>query len=344
MIEKEIARVFLRDFQLLYPMLSLGKQVPSKTPSVDLMLELEIPRERKAKRIIAEVKAEGFPKYLRFAARELKAALKSEKSVYPVVIAPYISDDGRKICEEEGIGFFDLSGNCFLAFNGTYIEVKGNPNRYSSDRKLKSIFKGKSSRISHVLLINPNRSWTLRELAKEASLSVGQVFKVINRLEELDVILRQEQSGIRLTKPGGLLNAWRNEYSYRLNKVANFYSLSDVSKAETLIAEECQRQSIRYALTLFSGVSRIAPFTRYTQVFAYVDNPDTVAEKLSLKKVDSGANIILFKPFDEGVYYGSQTKDRFIVVSNIQLYLDLYNYRGRGEEQAEFLRSQIIKF
>jgi len=353
MVEKEITKVFLRDFRSLYPMLSLRKELParteraggrSKTPSVDLMLELEIPREKKTKRVIAEVKAEGFPKYLRLAGNQLRAALKGDKSIYPVVIAPYISGEGRKICEEEGIGFFDLSGNCFLAFNGTYIDVKGNPNRYSSDRKLKSIFKGKSSRVARVLLVNASRRWTLREIADEAVLSVGQVFKVIARLEELDVILKEEQAGIQLTKPGNLLDAWRNEYSYKLNKVLSFYSLNDVSKTEKAIADECQRQNIRYALTLFSGASRIAPFARYSQVFAYVDDPDTVAAKLGLKKVDSGSNVILLKPFDDGVYYGSQTKDQFIIVSNIQSYLDLYSYKGRGEEQAEFLRSQIIKF
>lgn len=346
MREKEITKIFLRDFQSLYPMLSLRKADAGspKKQTIDLVLQVEIPNEKKTKWIIGEVKAEGFPKYLRLAARELKTALENEKSMYPVVVAPYVSEEGRKICEEEGIGFFDLSGNCFLAFNGTYIEVKGNPNRYTSDRKLKTIFKGKSSRVARVLLLNPDRRWTLRELANEASLSVGQVFKVVNRLEELDVIVKQEGTGIQLTKPGGLLDAWRKEYSYKLNQVSNFYSLSDVSKTENSIAEECQRRNIRYALTLFSGASRIAPFARYTQVFAYMDDLGSVAEKLSLKKVDSGSNVILLKPFDDGVYYGSQTKDRLVIVSNIQLYLDLYNYKGRGEEQAEFLRSQVIKF
>jgi hypothetical protein len=87
-----------------------------------------------------------------------------------------------------------------------------------------------------------------------------------------------------------------------------------------------------------------APFARYSQVFAYIDDPDFLAQKLNLKKVNSGSNVVLLKPYDEGVYNGSQTKDQLLIVSNIQLYLHLYNYKGRGEEQAEFLRSQVIKF
>jgi hypothetical protein len=344
MLTKDITEIFLKNFQLLYPTLSLRRVVRSKGPLVDLMLEAQALGRKNAKRIICEVMAEGFPKYLRLAAKHLKIVLEKDKSLYPVVVAPYVSEEGRRICKEEGIGFFDLSGNCLLAFNGTYIEVKGNPNQYPSERKFKSIFKGKSSRIPRVLLLKPDRRWTLRELAYEASLSVGQVFKVITRLEELDVIARKDKDGIRLAKPANLLDGWRNEYSYNLNEVWNFYSLSNVLVTEKSIADACQRQNVRYALTLFSGVSRIAPFTRYNQAFAYVDDPPMIAKRLDLKRVESGSNVILLKPYDEGVYYGSQVKDRLVIVSNVQLYVDLYNYKGRGEEQAGFLRSQVIKF
>jgi len=344
MLEKNIAQRFLKDFRLLYPMLSIRKEEQVRNRIADLMLEIETPGKKNLKRIVCEIKAEGFPKYLRLAGKQLKTALENDKSLYPAVVAPYISEEGRKICREENIGFFDLSGNCLLEFNGTYIEVKGNPNRFPTERKIKTIFKGKSSRILRVLLLNPDRQWTLRDLAKEASLSVGQVFKVITRLEELDLVERRDQGGVRLAKPDELLNSWRNEYSYRENESFNYYSLNSVLQIEQAIADECRRRKIRYAFTLFSGSSRISPFVRYNQAMAYVDDPVEVAEKLGLKKVESGSNVTLLKPYDEGVYYGSQSKDQIQIVSNIQLYLDLYDYKGRGEEQAEFLRSQVIRF
>ena len=344
MFEKDIAKIFLKNFESLYPALKFRKELRSKGKTVDLVVEIEVPERKSVKRLACEIKAEGFPKYLRLAAKQLKMFLGNDKSLYPVIIAPFISEEGRALCKEEGIGFLDLSGNCFLSFNDTYIEVKGNPNRYSTDKKVISIFKGKSSRILRVLLHRPNRRWTLRELAIEAALSVGQVFKVIARLEDLDLIVRQNKTGVQLSKPGYLLDAWRAEYSYKINEVSNFYSLKSIPEIENTIAKECQLQNMKYAFTLFSGASRVAPFARYNQTFAYLDDAFEIAEKLDLKKVDSGSNVVLLKPFDEGVYYGSQVKDNLLIVSNIQLYLDLFNYKGRGEEQAEFLRSQIIKF
>ena len=344
MLEKDITRIFLKDFQSLYPALSVRRQLKFKEKGVDLLLDVYVPDQKIAKKIVSEVIAEGFPKYIRIASRQLKILCEKDKSLYPVIIAPFISEDGRKICKEEGIGFFDLSGNSYLAFPGTYIETKGNSNRYRTERKIKSVFKGKSSRIPRIMLLNTSRLWTMRELANEASLSVGQVFKVITRLEELDVIVRKNQTAIQLNKPAALLDLWRAEYSYTFNENYEYYSLSAIPEIEKSIAEECQRQSIRYALALFSGANRIAPFTRYTKAFVYVDDPLAIIDKLNLKKVDSGSNVVLLRPYDDGVYYGLQKKDRINITSTIQLYVDLYGYRGRGEEQAEFLRSQVIKF
>ena len=60
--------------------------------------------------------------------------------------------------------------------------------------------------------------------------------------------------------------------------------------------------------------------------------------------MESGANVYLLKPYDMGVFQDIQTINELKVVSNIQLYLDLYNYPKRGREQAEFLREKKLKF
>jgi hypothetical protein len=65
---------------------------------------------------------------------------------------------------------------------------------------------------------------------------------------------------------------------------------------------------------------------------------------LELKEVPSGANLQILVPYDEGVYYKVQAVDSVNIANPIQIYLDLYNYAGRGREQAEFLREKIIKF
>ncbi|MFO7772793.1 MAG: type IV toxin-antitoxin system AbiEi family antitoxin, partial [Dehalococcoidia bacterium] len=99
-----------------------------------------------------------------------------------------------------------------------------------------------------------------------------------------------------------------------------------------------------YALTLFSGAALVAPFMRYTRGFAYVSkNIREVSESLGLKEVSSGANFSILEPYDTGVFYGSRQIDNVKVVSDVQLYLDLVAFKGRGEESAEFLFEQRLK-
>jgi hypothetical protein len=77
---------------------------------------------------------------------------------------------------------------------------------------------------------------------------------------------------------------------------------------------------------------------------AYVQGDiDKWFELLEIKLVDSGANVMLLKPYDEGVFYGKQDRDGLMVVSPIQNYLDLVSLRGRGEEAAQALFDGVIK-
>jgi len=53
-----------------------------------------------------------------------------------------------------------------------------------------------------------------------------------------------------------------------------------------------------------------------------------------------GGNIHLIHPFyKSSVFFNTQKIKDYTVVSNLQLYLDLYNFQPRGREQAEHLEN-----
>jgi hypothetical protein len=96
---------------------------------------------------------------------------------------------------------------------------------------------------------------------------------------------------------------------------------------------------------MFSGAARVAPFVRSNfGAFYFSGSTPELEQELQLKPTASGANVWVFLPYDEGVYYGEQTIETLSVVSNVQLYLDLVNYQGRGEEQATAIREQLLKY
>jgi hypothetical protein len=181
-----------------------------------------------------------------------------------------------------------------------------------------------------------------QELANEAGVSLGQVANVKKLLLDREWVA--QQNGFPLTEPWKLLEDWSNAYTYRKNEVRNFYSLKSIPEIEADLARVCSEKGIEYALTGFSGAARFAPAVRYSRAMAYVSTmPEDMVSSLILKEVESGANVMLLEPYDEGVFYGTQVIDDIRIASPLQIYLDLKGYKGRGEEAAEALLRDVIK-
>lgn len=293
--------------------------------------------------LLIETKGTGQPKPVREGVNQILRYKELYPESYGVIIAPYISARSASICLKEGVGYLDFAGNCFLAFQNVYIRIDGQPNPFSQDRSLRSLFAPKASRILRVLLVNPiDKIWKVKELCKESDVSIGLVSNVKKLLDEREWI-EDHEVGFSLSDPGALLREWSENYSYRKNRVRDFYSLQEISEIESRIAEACSESDIEYALTGFSGAARMAPAVRYQRVMSYVrGSVDRLSRRLELKEVRSGANISLLEPYDDGVLYGSAKVNDVQVASPIQVYLDIKGFRGRGEEAAEALLEQVI--
>jgi hypothetical protein len=64
---------------------------------------------------------------------------------------------------------------------------------------------------------------------------------------------------------------------------------------------------------------------------------------MGLKPVPSGGNVALIEPYDEGVFYGTRTVEGAPVVSPVQLFLDLMQIKGRGEDAASAILGEAIR-
>ena len=296
--------------------------------------------------LIFEIKTEGQPRYARMAISQLKETISKNKGYYGVFASTFISEETRRICRESNIGFIDAAGNCFFNFENVYLSVEGKSNPFPNKRPLKSLFYSKSSRALRVVLSNTKKTWFVKELSSEADISLGQASLVKKKLLEeefIEEIKAADQKKFKLIKPEELLNEWAKNYSYRKNIIKEYYSLDDAKAIERNVADYCNAKKIKYAFTLTSGASLVAPFLRYNKVFVYIlDNIEKLAKDLNFKEVFSGSNLSILKPYDDGVFYDLQIINGVNVVSNIQLFLDLINYKERGEEAAKFLYEQRI--
>ena len=293
--------------------------------------------------LIIEEKNNGQPRYARQAVLEIAERLRGNLHAYGIFIAPYISPESAKICQEAGIGYCDAAGNCLISFDTVYIRQSGNPNPNIQKRALRSLYSPKAERILRVLLSNPNQRWKMVELSKAADVSLGQVANVKKVLLDKEW-LDSTSEGIYLSNPSALLNEWSTAYDAHRNTFEEYYALAEIADIETRVAEVCQQLNIRYALTAFSGAARLAPMVRYQKAHIYISgNVKSLANTLGLKSVQSGGNVSLITPYDEGVFQGVEGIENIVMASPVQIYLDLLNLRARGQEAAQSIREKMEK-
>jgi hypothetical protein len=313
--------------------------------TADLLVKFKLGEQEHV--LVVEVKVLGQPRQIRAAVTRLGEIRRELPGAYPVAAAVYISPQSARILKNNGLGYVDLSGNCSLAFDNVLIEKEGKRNVRPSTRPLRSLFAPRATRVVRVLLAEPARPWRLEELARAAGVSLGHSHNVIKRLEELAWVERDDGQRIHLGKPADLLEAWCESYTYRENEIASYAVPERLTrKFITDVAHAAVAQNRRYAFTLNTGASLIAPHLRATSVHVYLEgDPAPVAETLGLPPArESEAGLHLMAPYDSGVFYGVLEKAGLKVVSLPQLYADLMHFERRGQEQAEHLRREAMGY
>jgi len=258
-------------------------------------------------------------------------------------ISPEIAVGAAEGCAALG----DLSGNVFLEYEGLHIERIGFPNRFPEERRGRWPFSDKASLILRAMFSNKEKLWGVRELAQSVNLNPGFVSRMARELEKRNYVVRLNAK-LKLRDPKSILEDWVREYDYKKNREVKFFCLG---KSPDEIIDKVRDVDIsgrvQYAFGLHAGANLAAPYAVYNEVHIYIPSRDSIEffeKRLKLKEVQQGANVIFLLPYyKQSVFYDKQEIMGLWVVSDIQLYLDLYNYPIRGLEQAEHLYEKRLK-
>lgn len=297
--------------------------------------------------LFAETARTGEPLYASLALSRLENYCQTTPGAVGVFIAPYISPETAKLCRTQNVGYLDFAGNCHFAFDGIYIHVEGKPNPAAHSRPLRSLYQPKAERVLRVFLTQPLKPWRLQALSGEAGVSVGQVFKVKELLREKEW-LEDTNQGIFLTKPQELLAAWAEHYRFGKHQATQFHTLRDLSAFELTLSAGCRQRGIACAFTGFAAGARYAPYATYQRTAAYLhcELPEVqellALPPLQLEPVETGANVVLLTPYDDGVLYDARQRQDVSLASPLQTYLDLQSSGGRGREAAGILLQKEI--
>lgn len=298
-------------------------------------------------KLIGEIIKQPSSSVFRNALFQLKSYISQSPDLVPILIAKYLSEQKRKECKEEGVNCMDFSGNVFFEYgNELHIERAGFPNRFPEIRKGRNPFSDKASLLLRAML-KKNKLWGVRELAHEVRLNPGYVSRMFKELQELQYLIRID-SKAKLKNQKSILEDWIHHYDYKKNRFLKYHCQA---KSPQEILDKLKRMNIsekvNYALGFHAGAFLIAAHAAFHDVHIYISDEQSsefFQNQLYLKSVDQGANVILISPYyRHSVFYDMQKINELMVVSDIQLYLDLYHYPLRGLEQAEHLYERRIK-
>lgn len=281
------------------------------------------------------------------ARRVRRHAAEVGKRAIPVVAVPFMGPAGRLRCEEAGVSWLDLSGNAHLAGPGLRVKIEGQPNRYKGPGRPASAFAPKSSRIARWLLMHPRQPLSQRELATATKMDEGFTSRIVAKLEQDQLVVRDSDGRIRPRDSNLLLDAWAESYSFTKNRILRGHVAARTVETQLRsMAETLGKKRQTHAATGLAAAWILNRFAGFRVVTFYLaSEPEgALLEHLGFREVESGANTWLVVPNDEGVFQGASDRDGVRCVHPVQAYLDLREHPERAKEAAEQLRKDLLRF
>jgi hypothetical protein len=275
----------------------------------------------------------------------------------PTLGAPYITPNMARVCQDHHWDWFDLAGNCYLsAPEGIHLERSGNESTFARPRPTANLGTAEASRVIRALLIpeNAGMRWTQREMEnhfggripKVPEPSLALVNKVVQHLREEAFIESAPEGGFTLKKPVALLEAWREAYRFDRHQRRSFFTLLSGSRRDEGLRKFDAVSGSRGVYASFSAAEHQAPHVRQPKQWFFIaeDLEDEFARCVEAKQVDSGENLVVLIPDDDGVFYGQESAGEPLASTNpVQTYVDLLNSGSRGQEAAEAILEQNLK-
>jgi hypothetical protein len=255
-----------------------------------------------------------------------------------VVVARYLSEATRERLRDGDLGFLDLTGNVRIVVPepGLYIETQGaseDPDR--EKRPARSLRGAKAGWIVRAL-VDRKEPPGVRELAAVTKIDAGYVSRVLALLDSEALVTRVGRGRMQSVDWPALLRRWAQEAPIESRgAVRTFLEPRGLSPLIARLATSDER----YVVTGGLAAAAFAPSAPVRAAAVWVRDAAAAAVRLSLRPAESGANVLLIEPNDEGVFEGATQRDGVWYAAPSQVAADLLTSPGRGPAEGEELIS-----
>jgi len=298
---------------------------------LDGLLEISAPDGSSAE-IGVEERARIDPRDVPVAVSQLRGSSRGR----PLLLAAeFLSPRTRNLLREEGVSYADATGNVRIALDrpGFFLEGKGSDKDPGSEpRPLRSLKGAAAGRIVRALCdLDP--PYGVRELAQMAATPLGSVGRVVGLLDREALVERGEKERIERVHRPELVRRWAEDYSLQKSNGASGY----LAPRGIPALLDGLRSAAGYSITGSLAASRRSSATPPRLAAVYTEDPEVLAKRLGLSEAETGANVLLLRPYDRVVFERTWSDDGLVFASLSQVVADLLTSPGRGPSEGEAL-------
>lgn len=293
----------------------------------------------------------GIAPYANLTAKTLASLTRPDQ--IPLVVAERLTASIRAALEEVGCSYADGTGAAHLEGPGFLLHFNPVTRRKEGAIPAPRGLGAVAVRAIQVLLSEPEREWSVTDLAKKAGVSGGEAHKVLSRLEvEGLVSTTGTASGKRrkIAQPGALLDWLAMVPAARKTHVrlSSFLYAPDLDNLLTRLALNAQRSEAIWAVTgaaaaRVMGVQVVTALPITLVRVAAKLGLVAAAEALGAEPVDSGANLMLIADVGEVGTRQAMHIGAVAVAPPVRIWLDMLS-EPRGTDAAALFREAILGY
>ncbi|WP_412030572.1 hypothetical protein [Deinococcus yunweiensis] len=264
----------------------------------------------------------------------------------PLVILPYLTGQQLHRLAQTDVSGLDLAGNCCLHFTHDRLIITGRPVRHQREYTLKNPYRGISSLVCRMLLVQPQFRTGLELKAaieqRGGKISQPLISRVVKELTS-QALVGSDSAGHRITlqEPGVLLERlaehWKDEphVLWRGRVPTDFLPQA----AQHLFASAAQP----VVLTGLSSIGAVSSLTTDGSLSLYVDRVANLPELAGATKTGRFPNLTLYQAPGDEVFFDVRPDDAGILhASPIQIYLEARRGDSRLHQAAEEVKRRIL--
>lgn len=334
-----ITRDVVRSFTACLPAawssdVELEPQAGATTTGPDAIVSVRSPEGLSANFVI-EVKRRIEPRMVPSVAEHVHLYCSAlDESAVPVVGAGYISHRVRELLTSRGIGCVDTTGNIHLEVSspGLFISTAGAGRDPWPARYPLTSLRGRGAGAAVRAIVDNHAPFGVRQLSEISGVPAPTLSRVIVLLDREGIVMRNPRGPVLEVDWQGAIRRWAEDYG---QLSSNRPTMLLDPRGIRSIEQRLIGSPLTYAATGAFAAQRFNPVAPARTASLYVEDPIEAANKLNLREVDAGANVVLLEPFDPVVLSGVTTRDGLACVAPSQLAADLLTGPGREPSQGE---------